>query len=52
MITVPVLVVTPRTGIWPDGEPQTVRDAADQLEAAKKAALAPHNPEIAQPAGK
>ncbi len=52
MITVPVLVVTPRSGIWPDGEPQTVRDAADQFEAAKKAALAPHNPEIAQPAGK
>ena len=52
MITVPVLVIAPRTGIWPDGEPQTVRDAADQLEAAKTAALAPCNPEISQPAGK
>ena len=52
MIAVPVLVVTPRTGIWPDGEPQTVRDAADQLEAAKKAARAPRNPETSQPAAK
>ncbi|MHB1596743.1 MAG: hypothetical protein ACYCO9_21990 [Streptosporangiaceae bacterium] len=52
MIPVSILAIAPRTGIWPDGEPRTVRDAADQLEAAKKAALAPRNPEASQPAAK
>jgi hypothetical protein len=46
-----ITIFPPLTGIWPDGEPQSVRDAADRIDAAKTV-LTPEAPENPRPVRK